>query len=225
MKVSITTAEVMERLPGPSDWRRDPLVRYLSDTSGDPPPLDFLLNEAVRSQRASARAAGLYTLRRRYATDGMATYLSALKDRSGEVSLLAATAIAELGDATHQQDFFGWAQRRLSRKTRLNNWDMHELPALIQYSDRTGTFSRLAQILRHYHQNLSPDEHAVLNRHARTLLDPDVAPGDISSKEVDVGAVLHWARAATGTMFGDSNLEPDEIAFAENDIRDLLKMT
>lgn len=224
MSVSITTAEVMERLPGPSDWRRDPLVRYLSDTSGDPPPLDFLVNEAVTSQRASTRAAGLYTLRMRYAADGMATYLSALKDRSGEVSLLAATAIAELGDATHQQDFFGWAQRRLSRKSRLSNWDMHELAALIQYSDRTGTLSRLAQILRHYHRNLAPEEHAVLNRHAPILLDPEVVPGDVSSKEVDVGAVLDWARTGTGTMFGDPSLDPDEIAFAENDIRELLSM-
>lgn len=53
MGVSITTAEIMDRLPGPMDWRRDPLVRHLSSTSGDLPPLGFLVNEAVSSEKAS----------------------------------------------------------------------------------------------------------------------------------------------------------------------------
>jgi hypothetical protein len=61
----------------------------------------------------------------------MTTYVAALRDRSGEASLLAATAIAELGDGTEQKEFFDWARRRISRRSRLNNWDMHELVALI----------------------------------------------------------------------------------------------
>ncbi|MFI5627691.1 hypothetical protein ACIA03_29810 [Nocardioides sp. NPDC051685] len=224
MDVSITTAEIMERLPDPTDWRRDPLVRYLSCTSGDLPPLSFLVDEALSSKKASCRAAGLLTLRVRYAADGMATFVTALRDRSGEVSLLAATAIAELGDSTQQQEFFAWARRRISRKSRLNNWDMHELVALVQYSHRVNTFGQLARLLRRYHRNLAPDEHAVLNRHASTLLDPDVDPGSISDADVGVDAIVDWARTATGTLFGDRDLEPDEVEFAEEDIRELLDL-
>ena len=224
MDVSITTAEIMEGLPDPTDWRRDPLVRYLSSTSGDLPPLGFLVDEALSSEKASCRAAGLFTLRMRYAADGMPTYVTALRDRSGEVSLLAATAIAELGDSTQQKEFFDWARRRVSRKSRLNNWDMHELVALVQYSHRINAFGQLARLLRRHHRNLAPDEHAVLNRHAPTLLDPDVDPGSISDADVDVDAILDWSHTATGTLFGTRDLEPDEVEFAEKDIRELLDL-
>lgn len=44
MGVSITTAEIMDRLPSPADWRRDPLARHLSSTSGDLLPLDFMVD-------------------------------------------------------------------------------------------------------------------------------------------------------------------------------------
>lgn len=224
MGVSITTAEIMERLPGPTDWRRDPLVRHLSSTSGDLPPLGFLVDEALSSKKASCRAAGLFTLRMRYAADGMATYVTALRDRSGEVSLLAATAISELGDGTQQQEFFDWARRRISRKSRLNNWDMQELVALVQYSHRINAFGQLARLLRHHHRSLASNERAVLNRHAPGLLDPDIDPGTISSADVDVGAIRDWARTATGTLFGDRDLQPDEVEFAEKDIRELLDL-
>lgn len=163
MGVSITTAEIMDRLPGPTDWRRDPLVRHLRSTSGDLPPLGFLVNEAVWSEKASCRAAGLFTLRMRYAADGMATYVTALRDRSGEVSLLAATAIAELGDDTQLKEFFDWARRRISRKSRLDNWDMHELPALLQYGHRIDAFGQL------------PDSYAAITR----TLPPTSAPSSI----------------------------------------------
>ncbi|OIJ26023.1 hypothetical protein [Nocardioides luteus] len=225
MQVSITTAEVMARLPSPTDWRREPLVQYLSCTSGDLPPLGFLVNEASSSAKASCRAAALQTLRIRYAADGMTTYVAALRDRSGEASLLAATAISELGDGNEQKEFFDWARRRISRKSRLNNWDMHELVALIQYSHRTDNLDQLARLLRRFHRNLAPDEHAALNRHASTLLDPDVDPGSISGKDVDVDAILDWAHSATGTMFGDHDLEPGEIELVEKDIRDLLRLS
>lgn len=224
MDVSITTAEIMERLPDPTDWRRDPLVRHLSNTSGDLPPLGFLLDEALSSKKASCRAAGLFTLRLRYETDGMATYVTALRDRSGEVSLLAATAIAELGDGTQQKEFFDWARRRISRKSRLNNWDMHELVALVQYSHRINAFGQLARLLRQYHRNLAPDEHAALNRYAPTLLDPDVDPGSISDGDIGVDAIVDWAHTATCTLFGDRDLEPDEVALVEKDIRQLLHL-
>ena len=224
MGVSITTAEIMDRLPSPADWRRAPLVRHLSSTSGDLPPLGFLINEAVASEKASCRAAGLFTLRMRYAADGMATYVTALRDRSGEVSLLAATAIAELGDGTQRKEFFDWARRRMSRKSRLNNWDMHEVPALVQYSHRIDALSQLARLLRRHHRNLAPEEHAVLSRDAPTLLDPHADPGSISGTDVDVDAILDWARATTGTMFGPPHLEPSEVEYAENDIRELLHL-
>lgn len=224
MGVSITTAVIMDRLPGPTDWRRDPLVRHLSSTSGDLPPLGFLVNEAVSSEKASCRAAGLFTLRMRYAAEGMATYVTALRDRSGEVSLLAATAIAELGDGTQRKEFFDWARRQISRKSRLNNWDMHELPALLQYSHRIDAFSQLARLLRRHRQNLAPDECAVLNRHAPALLDLDVDPDSISSTDIDAGAILDWANTATGAMFGPPHLEPSEVEYAENDIRELLHL-
>lgn len=154
----------------------------------------------------------------------MATYVTALRDRSGEVSLLAATAIAELGDGAQRKEFFGWARRRISRKSRLNNWDMHELPALIQYSHRIDAFGQLARLLRRHHRNLAPDEHAVLNRHARALLDVDVDPDSILSTHVETEAILDWANTATGAMFGDPRLEPGEVEHAENDIRELLRL-
>ncbi|MFJ2758933.1 hypothetical protein ACIO3S_25275 [Nocardioides sp. NPDC087217] len=226
MDVSITTAEIMERLPDPTDWRRDPLVRHLSSTSGDLPPLGFLVNEALSSEKGSCRAAGLFTLRIRYAADGMATYVTALRDRSGEVSLLAATAIAQLGDSNQEKEFFDWARRRISRKSRLNNWDTHELVALVQYSHRINAFGQLARLLRQYHRNLAPEEHAVLNRHAPTLLDPDLDldPVSISDADIGVDAIVDWAHTATGTLFGDRDLGPDEVALVEKDIRELLQL-
>lgn len=224
MGVSITTAEIMDRLPSSTDWRRSPLVRHLSSTSGDLPRLDFLVDEALSSEKASCRAAGLYTLRMRYAADGMATYVTALRDRSGEVSLLAATAIAELGDGTHQKEFFDWAQRRISRRSRLNNWDMHELVALVQYSQRTSTFDRLARLLRRHHRNLAPEEHAALHRHAPALVDPGVDLESISGPDVDVDAILDWAHTATGALFGDTDLDPADVEFEEKDIRELLRL-
>ena len=36
---------------------------------------------------------------------------------------------------------------------------------------------------------------------------------------------LDWAHSATGTMFGDHDLEPGEIELVEKEIRDLLRLS
>lgn len=220
MRISITTAEVMSRLAGINDWRRGPLIRYLSYTRGELPPLDFLTNETLTSKKASSRAAALYTLRQRYATGGLSIYVSALRDRYGEVSLLAAAAIAELGDVEQKEDFLEWAKRRISRKTRLHNYDMHELAVMIQFCEGTEALDRLADLLRRYRGNLAPEELSILGEYAHPLLDESVDLRSSGDWSVDLSGIQHWANGV-GTIFS-SGLESDWVEYAENDMRELL---
>lgn len=219
-ELTITTAEVMDQLDGITGWKRDPIVRYLSHTAGGAPPIEFLTHEALHGPIGSARSAGLYTLRHRYGAAGVPTFVAALRDRSADASLVAASALAEVGSHDVSDEFFAWAKRRLARRGRLNTWVFHELPAIIQYAIRTQQLASATKLIRAHQRNLSNEEAAMLRTHCPGLLDEVGDPDHVEAHRLDVLGLLQQVNGQVGATFG--TLDEKWVEYAENDFGDLL---
>ncbi|HSV37114.1 MAG TPA: HEAT repeat domain-containing protein [Nocardioidaceae bacterium] len=109
------------------------------------------------------RAAAIRTLASRAGATATALFAERLSDRSMEVQLAAADALAEVGTDLASVAMLSWLERKLLRPTRAANWDPDELRSTLRYANRHGSvLNRLAQLIDAHESQLQDEEHAWL---------------------------------------------------------------
>lgn len=196
MTLSATTEDLARLLPQVPVWRRADLITWMSFTSGSVPSPQWLAKFALHGESVDERSAGIFTLFRRHGASSADVFREALADRSFDVSLVAAAALAEVGTANDVSAFLEWAKRCFSRRSRLRNVDLHEIPVALKFATRNGVLDEMARILRRNRRNLSMggpsdnDETLMLARFAPLVLDESHAA--LTSNDIDLDDIEHW---------------------------------
>lgn len=114
------------------------LLRALSVSHGESGQALLRSQATDKSSEASLRSVAVMSLRERGDASDTSLYVSRLADRSIQVQIMAAIALAEVGDSSSTEKFLTWAEGKLARKGRGNNWDPRELPAILLHLVRHG---------------------------------------------------------------------------------------